>query len=257
MMYKKIVSPNFFGKLFLLLTIGFVFATAVGTVSHELGHYLAGKHYGYDPVLHYGSVSKNKPYGYTKDKFDSVYKADSIKIHAAVNTPQKARFLKYRASVAGKIKAEKISFTLWGPLQTMITGTLGFILLLSQRKKIREANHLTATNWILTILTFFWSRQLFNFTGWTINFLKTGEPGMQGDEARLSLLLLNLKEHGSYIGTGWFGLATALPALAILFYTIFRIIPQQHRLTFILAGLTGSIAGYILWFRLAGPFLLP
>jgi hypothetical protein len=44
-------------RLFVLLALGFIAFTVIGTVSHECGHYLAARCLGYKASLHYGSTS--------------------------------------------------------------------------------------------------------------------------------------------------------------------------------------------------------
>lgn len=46
-------------KYLIFLTLGFILSTAIGTVSHELGHVITAKSLGYETTLHYGSANHN------------------------------------------------------------------------------------------------------------------------------------------------------------------------------------------------------
>lgn len=116
-------------KLLLLLIVAFVFATVVGTVSHEYGHFIAAKLRGFNSEVHYA---------YTSVVYDGdLRRADHF---------------------------DRFIFTLGGPVQTMLTGTLGLIFLFAFRK-----NHDTAVlnlkQWFFVFLSLFWLRQTANFTG--------------------------------------------------------------------------------------------
>lgn len=64
---------NFDKKLFILLFLGFVIFTIIGTVTHELGHYTASKILGFKGVrINYGATI-----GGTKSsfkEFNEIYK---------------------------------------------------------------------------------------------------------------------------------------------------------------------------------------
>ena len=74
----------------------FIVLTIVGTLTHELAHFITAKYLGLDPVFHYGFVTFNDTSITEKDFFLT---------------------------------------TLAGPLQTMSFGTIGFIYLLIHRKE--------------------------------------------------------------------------------------------------------------------------
>ena len=47
-----------------LFTVGFMLFTVIGTVSHEYGHIIVAKYFGYETTLHYGSASWDKNNGW-------------------------------------------------------------------------------------------------------------------------------------------------------------------------------------------------
>ena len=48
-------------KLFIVLFLSFIAATVIGTVSHEFGHYIVAKYFGYDAQIHYASTHWQSP----------------------------------------------------------------------------------------------------------------------------------------------------------------------------------------------------
>jgi fatty acid desaturase len=52
---------NFNKKLFIALTLGFILTTIVGTITHECGHYLAAKYYGYNASINYAATKWHDP----------------------------------------------------------------------------------------------------------------------------------------------------------------------------------------------------
>jgi len=137
-------------KLFLYITLGFIAATVVGTLSHESGHYLAALINGCSPELHYGSVS---------------YHCE--------------RQLSWNYSMF---------LTASGPFQTMITGLIGFMLLRRSTNNTTTSD-LTFIQWIFVFLALFPLRQLFNLGFEIVYFLQTGNMGNSSDELRLDRML--------------------------------------------------------------------
>src|SRR5690349_4407101 len=115
-------------KLFLYLSVAFILATIIGTVSHECGHYIAARMLGWNAHLHYSSTSW---------------------MPGLTTTYQDYRF-------------ERFLIILAGPVQTMFTGSIGFLLLLSFRKYYLAAQKLTCKQWCIIFLSLFWLRQTFN-----------------------------------------------------------------------------------------------
>lgn len=203
------MTKNFDIKLSIYLIIGFILFTAIGTVSHELGHYTAARLLGHNASFNYGYTF----YG------DDVPNHDSFII------------------------------TLCGPLQTMITGTIGFLLLLYYKSSFSKSNALNFRQWLLIFISLFWLRELFNFVqGIGVYFLKGHFPH-SSDEVRLAEAL--------DIHPLSFTLPAALTASVILAWIIFKYIPVKQRLTFLISGLIGGLAGMYLWLYAIGPIVMP
>ncbi len=71
----------------------------------------------------------------------------------------------------------------------------------------------------------------------------------RGDEVRISQML--------GIPIGIVPLILGITGLIISLIIIFKVVPNQIRQTFILAGLLGGISGYIIWLKILGPVILP
>jgi hypothetical protein len=205
-----IITKDFSFKLFFYLSFGFIIFTVIGTLSHELGHYMMAVALGYDASINYGYTHWSIPH--------------------------------YSSFVTHYYHGELI--TLAGPLQTIFTGSIGFIFLFRKRKNIDLTGELDHTQWLFIFLTLFWLRELFNFL--------TGIPGgfaHWGDEETLAL--------NRNLPILSFILPLALIAYLVLNYVYFRFVPYKQRLTFLTAGLAGGLLGFYLWMYKLGPILMP
>lgn len=201
-------------KLLLYLTAGFILAVIAGTLSHELGHYLVAKSLSFDAGMNYRSA------------YFLLHDGQRLK------TPE-----------------ERFLITLGGPAQTMLTGSVGFLLLYFYRRYYMQAARLSFKQWSLVFLSLFWLRQPANFVMWAASGLFTGNFSDNGDEVKIS----------RYLGlSDWFVPAVTGIAGAIILVIVFsRFVPKGQRLTFLLSGLIGGIAGYFFWFEWAGKMILP
>lgn len=200
-------------KLLLFLTLAFVFATIVGTVSHEYGHFIAAKLRGFNTEVHYAYTS-----------------------------------VVHDGSLRGKDHFDRFIFTSGGPIQTMLTGTLGLILLFAFRKN----NHTSVLNfrqWVFVFLSLFWLRQTANFTGWIIGYMSQGKFSARGDEIKLAKYL-DLPSWSII-------LPTAVIGFMVLAIVIFKFISMHQRFTFIISGLIGGIVGFVFWLEIFGKIIMP
>ena len=230
-------------KLFLVISIAFIFFTFIGTVSHEYGHFTIAKYLGYNASVSYGYTNwEDKP---NNDFIVSTYKKYSKEIESGIDFPEKKKF----DFLQKKYDEDNFWITLGGPLQTMLTGSLGLLILLFQYKKIGQADKLTNLNWVVIFFSLFWIRQTANFFTWLFGYTHTGKFSLSGDEI---VLAQNLS-----LPIWIFALLTAIMGFLILAFVIFKIIPINKRLTFIFSGLVGGVFGYCLWLFWLGPILMP
>jgi hypothetical protein len=241
----KFLTFNFNLKLFLYLVLGFILCTIVGTVSHEFGHAAVTASQGRDWTVHYASMSPGK--STLLDSLKDAYQKDKEKIKSKEASPEKEAFLRTRERLAKKYKSENLQMSLGGPLQTMLAGTIGFILLWLARKKNKSNESLTYKEWCLVLLGFFWSRQPAILLQ-KIYYAAIKHHG-RGDEEEIARHL-GLNE---WTVISVWGITGAVILLWITFYAV----TIKQRFTFIEAGLAGSLIGAALWFGALGPAILP
>jgi hypothetical protein len=191
---------------------------------------------GYEARMNYGYTYRNGKYS---DELLNEYKKD-------LSIPGVKE--KYDDLVK-RLRRDSLQFGLGGPMQTMITGTLGFILILFQRKKFYRSRELTLMQWIIIFICLFWLRQLFNFIHQVLDYIMLGYIPSRSDEVKIALYLDWNKLSISVL--------TAAIAAGILWFIVFRIIPAPQRLSFMVAGIIGGLLGFYLWLHLLGPVIMP
>ena len=144
---------------------------------------------------------------------------------------------------------EVFLFILGGPLETVLTGTIGFILIFLFRKSFETATQLSFGQWILIFVSLFWLRQTANFVVWVGGYLVNGNFSGRGDEIKLSRILA--------IPDSTIALTTALIGAIVLAIVVFKFIPITQRFTFIFSGIIGGTAGYLLWLKSLGRIVMP
>jgi len=236
--------PLLFDKrLYIWLLISFIAATVIGTLSHEGGHYAIAKYYGYNAHINYMATHWEQS---EEDKFlQSVYEKHSKELASGEKFPESEKFNHIRAVH----RRHNLWIWLGGPLETMLTGTLGLMCIFLFRKSYHNKEKLSFIQWLLIFVSLFWLRQTANAVVWFGHYLFTGTLSQGGDEIYLAYRF-HLPDWGLIT-------ATALIGAAVLALIIFKFIPARQRVTFIAAGFTGGIAGYILWLELFGKYILP
>ena len=238
-------------KHLLYLIITFILFTVIGTFTHEGGHIAVAKYYGYETTLHYGSMESDAPWQPYADSLQSIYnKYPNRNSSHGLTGLDSLNAAKLRAKI-GELYNVSVSrhITLGGPAQTLLTSILGIIILLYRRKSILT-NGMNLWDWLAVFLALFSLRFVANMTLSILSELrKPNGTYFGGDEARIARSLQ------------WPEGSVAIPlfciGLAIALWVIFRVLPHKHRLTFILSGLIGGSAGYVIWLHWLGPIILP
>lgn len=217
--------------------------TAIGTVSHEYGHILMAKSFGYDTFLHYSSMNYNS--GELKDKLDDIYTKHQTDIENGTDFEKKKE---YQHGLK-KLASNGLWITIGGPLQTILTGTIGLLFLIYRRKKIKLYG-LKFIDWLAVFLALFWLREVFNLVmSLSSEILAPSGNWFGGDEKFISIKL-NLWE-------GTLPIVLGLVGLFITYFVIYKIIPNRLRFNFIIKGFFGEIIGFYLWMFILGPAILP
>lgn len=216
--------------------------TVIGTLSHELGHYSVSRFLGYEATINYQS-SSYRDYE-AEDYLNKTYKKYKNEIDHDLDFPEKEKF----SGLRDRYFADSRWIIIGGPFQTMLTGTIGLILLLCYKSRIVMENKLTIRGWVFIFLALFWLRQLANLFMAVVGTILKGKPSMRGDEMRLAYAFdLNI----------WtIQIITGVISICVLLYVI-KVIPKSQILTFLLSGLAGGISGYYLWLIKFGPVIMP
>lgn len=194
-------------QVFFLYLGVFLVVPIVGTLLHEVGHYLAAVLQGYEASISYAFCSST--------------------ISPSLNPN------------------EYFIFILGGPLATWTQSLIPFVLLLViYRKDKRNSFENTGPPLYIVLLGFasFAGRFIFNAGGYILQ----GSPYM--DEVKMADYL-GLPESLFVYLFGGIG-------LAVLFGLVYAL-PKKKRFLITLSCLIGSVAGYLLWYEVLGPIVLP
>lgn len=232
-------------KNFIVFSIAFILFTLIGTLSHEYGHIIVAKSLGYKTTLHYGSMNYQKYDTNINDTIIEIFGRNKLAIKNKKDFPEKVRFY----ALVKKQQNDSFFITIGGPIQTMLTGIIGF-LILYKRNKITNINF-SKIDWLSVFLALFWLRQLFNpIFSFSKKFINgKGTYFGRSDETNIAKYL-NLP-------IGSISLLLCFIGLIISLLVIFKFIPIRCRLTFIMSGLFGGSLGFYIWMYKIGPIILP
>jgi len=230
-------------KHVIFITLGFILFTIIGTVSHEFGHVIVAKSLDYDTTLHYGSMNYDD--SHFKKRIVKIYTENKTEIEKGSSFQDKAEYEKG----VEKLTTDILLVRIGGPLQTIITGVIGLLIIYCRRKKIKEFG-LKLLDWLAIFLSLFWLREVFNLImSVTSEFINPKGSYFGGDEKLISELL--------NLWSGTVSLVLGVIGFGISVFIVFKIVPKHIRLTFVIAGFIGGISGFILWMHFLGPKILP
>lgn len=196
-------------KHLIFLTIGFILFTIIGTVSHEFGHIIVAKSLGYDTTLHYGSMTYDD--SHFKKRIVKIYTENKTEIATGTSFQNKAEYEKGVEKLTNDILLVRIG----GPLQTIITGVIGLLIIYLRRKKIKEFG-LKLMDWLALFLSLFWLREVFNLImSITSEFINPNGSYFGGDEKLVSELL--------NVWSGTVSLVLGVIGFVISVFIIFRL----------------------------------
>ena len=230
------------GKISFFIFMGFFLIVPIGTISHELGHYLPAKYLGHSPTLHYNLVSTE-----TTSKEKKLIEIVENNKHQLDND---IRFKdeNLHSKLYNELRSENRKILLGGMISTYAIGTLGLLLILYRRYRFKHK--IGITDYIGLFLSLFWLRPVFNLFYSLFNYL-TGMSSYPflGDELRASMSF-NLK-------LGTFSILFCIIGIIVSSITTILTIPKQFFIQFLLFGTLGSISGYLMWYVIIGKIFLP
>lgn len=236
-------------KLLWLFSLGFFFATIIGTQTHELGHIAVAESLGYETTLSYGSMSYNVE-GFSADEDVIAWRKifedldSDEKLSETENEIANALLKKIETKFPSN-RLHSLYITIGGPAQTILTCFLGLFILAYRNTNKQES--FKFIDWLAVFMSLFILREVFNTVVALGSYLINGVNNFSGDEFGISI----------HLGFNqWtIPIMTAILGAIIASFVIFMIVPKRYRFTFILAGFLGSISGFILWFNYLGPWL--
>lgn len=241
-------------KLLFYLVLSFILCTVIGTLSHEGGHIAVAKYCGYETELHFASMNYKKPWQNNFDSVQAIYRRHRFEQENDIRHSESERLDSLEAVIRthrldhNEIRKANL-ITIGGPAQTLLTSIIGVFILLFRRKSI-HSNGMKLWDWLAVFLALFSLRFVSNMTLSVFNGLFFGDSSyFGGDEAKLA------RTYDLPLGT--FAIPLFCIGLAISLWVIFTILPHKHRLTFILSGLIGGLAGYFFWLKWLVPSLMP
>ncbi|MBO0947198.1 hypothetical protein [Fibrella forsythiae] len=236
-------------ELFVKLVIGFMLATVIGTLLHEAGHWSVISALGGEASIRYGYTRIEKQPGYWRETNDTLAVLKRKYGHQPViahDSPEK----QYQELLNKRRKLIAFLISLGGPAQTMLTGSFGLLLLMKNRRWWIGKTKLTLSVWLAIFTALFWLRQPGNLAMSLLGTIRRGHLSEGADDESKLSLALHLWQPTILIVTG-------LTGLSVLAYIIVVIVPANQRVTFLLAGLVGGIAGFWFWLVWAGPVWMP
>ena len=144
-------------KNILTYSLLFILFTIIGTITHELGHYTAGKSLGLDCHINYAAC-----FCLTEEQIKISEEARSLlETYGSRDSIPEEIYKDYISRRKAVKETKSIWVAIGGPLQTIITGTLGLIILLFRNRKFK-GTVFNNFDWLFVFLSLFWLREPFN-----------------------------------------------------------------------------------------------
>lgn len=242
---------NFLPRFSVIIVFTFIVFTIIGTQLHELGHIVVAKYYGYETELHHDSM-KYFQKGLRQDvnyiEFNSLnekYQNWNINdVPQGIKDKSEALYEKIKLKYPPRDDKSSLYISIAGPVQTILTSVLGFIILLYRRKL---GCGFKLLDWLGIFLALFILRKVFNFCSGISSLILSNPQYFSGDEFQISR---QLSFNQWVIPTIMFVVGIFLSV-----YVIFKIIPLKFRFSFIISGFVGGLLGFGIWFGFLGEWI--
>jgi hypothetical protein len=215
-----------------------VLLPAAGTLSHEAGHIAVARWLGYETKLYYASMSTLAD--------DSAVYAGRCGPPPAAEADQPA----YAECRWQEEKRESLLISLGGPLQTMLSGTIGLAWLLWNRRKHAAAESLSRAGWCAVLLALLWVRQVFNQLRYGLDWIQGAIDIPTGGDEEWIAVVLGIPRWSILAASGLIGV---IVCCVVVGYGV----PAPQRRPMLIGASVGGATGYILWMNVLGPYLLP
>ncbi len=229
-------------KKLLAVIVVFTLLVPIGTLSHEYGHIIAAKLLGYETSLHYNSMNWG---GQKKSQLIGLSRTYGNEIQKDLDFPLRDKY----QSLSTEVKKDALLIACGGPLQTILTGTIGLFILMFRRRQM-VAGKFNLVDWVAIFLAFFWARQIFNPIMTVVMGIVKNRPMFNGGDEVNIARMLSLPNWMISIILGGVGTYICL-------FVIFKFVPKNIRKEFVIGGIIGSAIGFVTWMKIVGPHLLP
>lgn len=243
-------------RKFIPLFLAFIVAYVVMVVTHEAGHYAMARAMGYSRArIH--STHTDTGVNVVLAEYKAILARNSEAVRQDAPFPERERLMELNAQVTHMGDALRANHydlgkgAAWiycgGPLMTIIIASMGVALLRRQKGQMKDATGLNGVQWLLVLAAAMWVKPIYDLVGSFAAQLIKGDAYLPTDEYKMCAVL------GIYPWT-----ANIVEAIAgiIFLRMLFGIVPQTDRRLLVIAGLSGGIAGFVLW-HFVGLVLLP
>jgi len=233
---------------FIRYTFLFFLFTIIGTLSHEMGHWLVARCLGYDARVHFASTEIAYEQDSSFQKMIALQNANSKAILLGEDFPNSARYKELSSAFW-----RKNSFILWGGvIQTLLVSFVcSSVIWRRKKRKVfpdLDASYFNLSEGLLVLGALFILRPLFNFIP-AIPGLIQGNMHFNSDEYKLAT---------------WYSLPPLLLMIIfsvfgflVLSWIVFWVVPHAYRRAFCLAGIIGGLSGFFIWMMWLGQLLIP
>lgn len=221
-------------KLQLLLYFLIIFVVIIGTLSHELSHYLTAKYLGYEVKMSYSAIH-----------YEDKNSTNNYDVNSKISLESKLNKNKYLNTF------HTFLIKLSGPIQTILVSLFAIITLEIKYRNENDniKNGFNIFIYILILLALFSLRQPVNLATWVIGYFTNGKFSNTGDEYFISEYL-NLPNYFVLV-------ITTFISISVFFRLLFKHISRIYRLKFVFIVLIGGISGYLFWIVFFGKYILP
>ncbi len=229
-------------KKYLILSLSIAFLFGFSVFFHECVHYTADYFMGATEIrLSYDRVYA-KPL-YTKEAQEIRKKNwDEKRNKLRENFPEKTHYLFLKEQIISHIIISSAS----APVTIFFISTVVWWVVFFNRRLIQMDSLLGK---ILFPMATIMGAEVLQMVIYTVSYFI-------GSQKRYGI---DLAKTASWLGlpNGLLVYTTGILASLMLGFLVFKIIPRTERLPIIISGLAGAFLGYVLWFHLLGPWLLP